>query len=186
MEKENLGKCELTSEEEIFKCNVILIGHIVQSSGLHIGRWETWLKKLYILKQFKLVLIQANSPVVGSRVEVWDRSVKSCSLNTPICPGHLPQCLQGPVQGNAGAITAAGRIPMVLLKIEEESPSLGYALQGLRYPQVRAVSLLTQGHHLSDSCLAFEMEAHPLVLFFSQKPPGPILPPYSGLYQDFY
>lgn len=32
-------------------------------------------KKKYEMKQFKLVPIQANSPVVGSRVEVWDRSV---------------------------------------------------------------------------------------------------------------
>lgn len=111
---------------------------------------------------------------------------ESCSLNTPICPGHLSWYLQGPVQVNAGAITAPGRILTVLLVIEEESPSLGYVLQGLRYPQMRAVSLLTQGHHLPDSSLAFGVEAHPLAIFFSQKPPGPILPPYSGLSQDFY
>lgn len=111
---------------------------------------------------------------------------ESCSLDTPICPGHLSWYLQGPAQGNAGAITAVGRIRTVLLIIEEESISLGYALQGLRYPQVRAVSLLTRSHHLPDSSLAFGVEANPLVLFFSQKPPGPILPPYSGLPQDFF
>lgn len=39
--KRRIWKCELICGEEIFSCNVILIGYL---QGLRAGRWETWYK----------------------------------------------------------------------------------------------------------------------------------------------
>ena len=118
--------------------------------------------------------------MLGSTVEVWDRSSEVLqSEHTCLSPVSFLSVYRVLLKVRLAGITAAGRVPAVVLIIEVAPPNLGYALQGLRYTWVWADTLQVHGHHPLDSCLAFGVEAHPLVLFFLKS----LLVPFCHLIQ---